>query len=81
MTNTLGGGGDFDHFMDHLGPALKIWLDDMHRHQFKLDSQEEVGIIKEKVKEWLSHVNLKEIEKNRDEFLSGLVRSKLETSK
>ncbi|KAJ5597651.1 hypothetical protein N7537_007735 [Penicillium hordei] len=77
MTNTLGGGGDFNHFMDHLGPALKTWLDDMHQHEFDLDSQD---VLKERVNEWISHVNLKEIEESRDKFLVGLISSKSECS-
>lgn len=79
MTNTLGGGGDFKHFMDHLGPALKTWLDDMHRHEFDMDSQD-VDVLKERVNEWISHVNLKEVEESRDELLVGLIRSKTEGS-
>jgi 3-hydroxyacyl-CoA dehydrogenase len=31
---------DFRHFMDHLGPALKTWIDDMRQHQFEMTSQE-----------------------------------------
>lgn len=79
MTNTLGGGGDFNHFMNHLGPALKTWLDDMHRHEFDTDSQD-VNVLKERVDEWTSQVNLKEIEESRDKLLVGLVKSKTEDS-
>ncbi|CRL24058.1 Fatty oxidation complex, alpha subunit FadB [Penicillium camemberti] len=77
MTNTLGGGGDFNHFMDHLGPALKTWLDDMHRHEFDMSSQD---VLKERVNEWMSHVNLKEVEESRDKLLVGLIGSKSEGS-
>lgn len=77
MTNTLGGGGDFNHFMDHLGPALKTWLDDMHRHEFDMNSQD---TLKERVNEWISDVNLKEVEESRDKLLVGLIGSKSEGS-
>ncbi|KAF7529294.1 hypothetical protein PCG10_008004 [Penicillium crustosum] len=77
MTNTLGGGGDFNHFMDHLGPALETWLDDMHRHEFDMNSQD---TLKERVNEWISDVNLKEVEESRDKLLVGLIGSKSEGS-
>ena len=79
MTNTLGGGGDFNHFMDHLGPALKTWLADMHEHKFDLDSQD-VDVLKERVNEWISHVDLKEVEESRNELLVGLIKSKSKSS-
>ncbi|KAL4929866.1 uncharacterized protein BDV17DRAFT_290222 [Aspergillus undulatus] len=76
ITNALGGGGDFGHFMDHLGPALKGWLDDMQTHRFNFDEREKVDKLKGSVNEWVSTINLKEVEKNRDTFLSSIVRSK-----
>ncbi|KAI9924199.1 hypothetical protein ASPWEDRAFT_136896 [Aspergillus wentii DTO 134E9] len=79
MTNTLGGGGDFNHFMSHLGPALKTWLDDMHRHEFDMDSQH-VDVLKERVNEWTSQVNLKEVEERRDDRLVGLIKSQKDFS-
>ncbi|KAF4771995.1 hypothetical protein HAV15_011137 [Penicillium sp. str.  len=79
MTNTLGGGGYFNHFMNHLGPALKTWLDDMHQHEFDIDSRD-ADVLEDKVKDWISRVNLKEIEERRDELLVGLIRSKTERS-
>ncbi|CDM30926.1 Fatty oxidation complex, alpha subunit FadB [Penicillium roqueforti FM164] len=79
MTNTLGGGGDFNHFIDHLGPAFKTWLVDMHQHKFDIDSQD-VDVLKERVNEWVSHVDLKEVEESRNELLIGLIKSKSESS-
>lgn len=73
MTNLLGGGGDFGHFMDHLGPALKSWLDDMNQHQFNMDSTTEKENLKEKVNQLVSHVDIEKTEKNRDTFLTGLI--------
>ncbi|KAJ5782616.1 Dehydrogenase multihelical [Penicillium paradoxum] len=73
MTNTLGGGANFGHFMDHLGPALKSWLDDMQKHQFDFESRESVEGLKSTVNEWVSDVDLDEVAKNRDTFLAGLV--------
>ncbi|KAL4742444.1 hypothetical protein BDV11DRAFT_202742 [Aspergillus similis] len=73
MTNTLGGGGDFGHFMDHLGPALKYWLSDMREHRFDFESQEKTDVLKEKVSEWVSNLDLGGLERRRDEGLAELV--------
>ncbi|PWY65434.1 3-hydroxyacyl-CoA dehyrogenase [Aspergillus eucalypticola CBS 122712] len=78
MTNTLGGGGDFTYFMDHLGPALKSWLDDMAMNQFDLGSEEQVNGLKKNVNGWISQVDLKKVEGNRDLLLANLVKSKLD---
>ncbi|PLB48402.1 hypothetical protein P170DRAFT_386855 [Aspergillus steynii IBT 23096] len=78
MTNTLGGGGDFTHFMDHLGPALKSWLDDMDQHRFDIGSEDRVGALKKTVNEWVAQVDLKKHEADRDALLADLVRSKLD---
>ncbi|KAJ5974260.1 hypothetical protein N7481_011470 [Penicillium waksmanii] len=78
MTNLLGGGGDFGHFMDHLGPAMKSWLDNMHQHQFDMDSTTEKENLKEKVNQLVSHVNIEKTEKDRDIFLTGLISARSE---
>jgi 3-hydroxyacyl-CoA dehydrogenase len=78
MTNSLGGGGDFGHFMDHLGPALKSWLDDMQKHQFDMGSMTEKETLKGKVDEWVSHVDIEKTEKDRDTFLTGLISARSE---
>ncbi|RAL15899.1 uncharacterized protein BO97DRAFT_403116 [Aspergillus homomorphus CBS 101889] len=78
MTNTLGGGGDFSHFMDHLGPALQSWLDDMDQHRFDMGSQEKVEALKRTVNDWVSQVDLKVVAGDRDALLANLVRDKLD---
>lgn len=78
MTNTLGGGGDFTHFMDHLGPALKSWLDDMAVNKFDLGSKEQVNGLKKNINGWISQVDLKKVEGNRDLLLANLVKGKLD---
>lgn len=75
MTNTLGGGGDFGHFMDHLGPALKTWLDDMHQHPFEISSTKETNALREKVNEWVSGVDIEKTERDRDAFLANFIGS------
>lgn len=78
MTNTLGGGGDFTHFMDHLGPALKSWVDDMEQNKFDLGSEEQVDGLKKNVNGWTSQVDLKKVEGDRDVLLADLVKRKLD---
>ncbi|CAK47337.1 hypothetical protein CBS115989_8749 [Aspergillus niger] len=78
MTNTLGGGGDFTHFMDHLGPALKSWVDDMEQNKFDLGSEEQVDGLKKNVNGWTSQVDLKKVEGDRDVLLTELVKRKLD---
>ncbi|KAL4811900.1 hypothetical protein BDW67DRAFT_189213 [Aspergillus spinulosporus] len=73
MTNTLGGGGDFGHFMDHLGSALNYWLGDMHKHRFDFESREKTDVLKERVSGWVSNLDLSDLERRRDEVLAELV--------
>ena len=80
MTNTLGGGGDFAHFMDHLGPALKSWIDDMDQHRFDMASEDKLEALKKTVNEWVAKVDLKSVEENRDVLLADLVRNKLDSA-
>ncbi|KAL4940751.1 hypothetical protein BDV06DRAFT_230116 [Aspergillus oleicola] len=79
LTNALGGGGDFGHFMDHLGPALKGWLDDMQSHRFEFGEGDR-DALKEKVNEWVATVDLKGVVRERDALLAGVVKSKQEKS-
>ncbi|KAL4966331.1 3-hydroxyacyl-CoA dehydrogenase [Aspergillus stella-maris] len=79
MTNALGGGGDFGHFMDHLGPALKGWLDDMQRHRFEFGEGER-DALKGRVNGWVKTVDLGGVERERDAFLKEIVKSKQDKS-
>ncbi|PWY83913.1 hypothetical protein BO94DRAFT_519523 [Aspergillus sclerotioniger CBS 115572] len=81
MTNTLGGGGDFGHFMDHLGPALRSWLDDMQEKRFDLGDGERVHALKETVNGWVEGVDLKRVERERDGLLAELVRGKVDATR
>lgn len=66
ITNALGGGGDFRHFMDHLGPAVKAWKDDMDKNAFNSDNKEELV---KSVEEYVEKANLDAMQKQRDEFI------------
>ena len=77
MTNVLGGGGDFGYFMDHLGPALKTWLDDMQQNQFKMDpSEKQTETLKDNVNQWVANVDLDRVERDRDAFLAGFIKAR-----
>ncbi|RDW79133.1 uncharacterized protein DSM5745_05985 [Aspergillus mulundensis] len=76
MTNTLGGGGDFGHFMDHLGPALKGWVYDMEAQGFDFEDKDSVDAVKQRVNGWVGGVDLAGVERRRDEGLVGLVQRK-----
>lgn len=73
ITNTLGGGGDFRHFMDHLGPAVKSWKDDMDKHPFNADDKE--PLVKS-VEEYAAKSNLQEVQQRRDEFILNALEFK-----
>lgn len=66
ITNALGGGGDFRHFMEHLGPALKSWKADMDNHPFDAENKE--PLIKS-VEEYVANSDLSAVQERRDEFI------------
>lgn len=78
MTNTLAGGGSFVHFMDHLGPAVASWIDDMEKHRFDMGSRDEIDDLKKRVDEWVSQVDLEKNGGERDALLVDLVRNKID---
>lgn len=75
MTNVLGGDGNFRHFMDHLGPAVKSWGDDMRENQFNYESERKEAV-NQNVDEYVSHVDLDAVRKRRDEFILNSVQFK-----
>lgn len=78
-TNTLSGGGSFSHFLDHLKPALKTWLDDMEQNQLNCDSCEAVNDLKDKVNVGIK-CDPEDVESSRDAFLSSPVGDKVRAS-
>ena len=55
MTNVLGGGGGkdgFDHFMKHLGPAVRGWKEDMDENKFSFE-MDETKHLQAQVTPWL----------------------------
>lgn len=72
MTNVLGGGGSFEHFMQHLGPAMNSWTEDMDENKFDMTSQESVSVLSTAVDEWVSGVDLEKVKTDRDTHLAKL---------
>jgi 3-hydroxyacyl-CoA dehydrogenase len=78
MANAMGGGGGVDGFrnlLKHIGPASKVWLEDMRAHAFVGD-MENVEILCESVREELEGKNMKALEKQRDYELVGIFKLK-----
>lgn len=75
MTNVLGGGRSFGHFIDHIGPAFQSWKDDMRQHEFRNEPEEKERLM-ERVKEYVEGTDLVQIEKRRDEFILNCLQSK-----
>ncbi|KAK4501844.1 hypothetical protein PRZ48_007653 [Zasmidium cellare] len=72
MTNVLGGGGGkdgFDHFVQHLGPAVRGWKEDMDANKFSFE-EDETKRLQEQVTPW---VETKEPEKVRQEMGDALI--------
>lgn len=75
MTNVLGGGRSFRHFIDHIGPAMKSWGDDMKQYEFAHEPEKKEKVT-ERVDEYVGGVDLDEVEKGRDEFILNSIQFK-----
>src|SRR5699024_7151279 len=62
MTNCLGGGRSFRHFIDHIGPALQTWGDDMKQFEFDHEPEKKEKVT-ERVEEYVGGVDLDKVEK------------------
>ncbi|KAJ4401359.1 hypothetical protein N0V91_008023 [Didymella pomorum] len=71
MANAMGGGGGsegFKHLLEHLGPASRVWVEDMNAHKFDW-SQQSIDALGSSVGEELEGKNVKELEQKRDDDL------------
>jgi 3-hydroxyacyl-CoA dehydrogenase len=75
MSNTLDGGGSFQHFMDRLGSALQSWDGDMQENAFNF-SPEKVDFLNGSVQEWVDTADLDGIAQERDESLLEFITAK-----
>ncbi|KAK5062652.1 hypothetical protein LTR84_004725 [Exophiala bonariae] len=71
VTNTLGGGGGKDGFwqrLERLGPGIRVWERDILAHRFCWTESEQRAL-KDKVEEYLDHIDLSEVSTQRDQAL------------
>ncbi|KAE8155327.1 hypothetical protein BDV25DRAFT_167735 [Aspergillus avenaceus] len=75
LLNALAGGGSFQHFIEHLGPALKSWHDDMQKHTFKM-SEQDIQDLSKSVEPMFQQADLETIQRERDDALSRIIDMK-----
>lgn len=75
MTNVLGGGRNFGHFIDHIGPAVHSWKVDMHKYEYNGEPEQKERL-KERVGEYVEGVDLDAVEEKRDEFILNCLQLK-----
>ncbi|KFG80591.1 hypothetical protein MANI_017583 [Metarhizium anisopliae] len=78
LSNAMGGGGGTDgfrHFLEHLGPATRSWMDDMQAHAFQW-TLEGLATLRESVAKELGGKDTKELERKRDQCLVEVLRVK-----
>ncbi|KAE8331394.1 hypothetical protein BDV39DRAFT_218717 [Aspergillus sergii] len=77
--NAMAGGGSFQHFLEHLGPAAKSWHDDMHKHTFSM-SPEAIQDLTRTVEPMVQATDLDTLQKERDDVLLKLMDMKSKSS-
>ena len=77
--NAMAGGGSFQHFLEHLGPAAKSWHDDMHKHTFSM-TPEAIQDLSRTVEPMVQATDLNTLQKERDDVLLKLMDMKSKTS-
>ncbi|KAI4952568.1 hypothetical protein J4E91_003040 [Alternaria rosae] len=71
LANAMGGGGGsegFKHLLEHLGPASRVWVEDMQEHKFDW-SQDSIDALGSSVSDELQGKNVQELEQKRDDDL------------
>jgi 3-hydroxyacyl-CoA dehydrogenase len=78
LANAMGGGGGsegFQHLLEHLGPATRVWVDDMQAHKFDW-SEESIDALGSSVADELKGKDVKELEQKRDSDLVEFFKAK-----
>lgn len=78
MSNVLGGGGNRDGFLriqKTIGRAAQVWLQDAAHHPFDA-SDEALQNVDDSLQEWLEHVDMKKVTRERDEVVLNILDSK-----
>lgn len=84
LTKVLGGGGGgikgYIHHLDHVGAAARVWTEDMNRHQYVSNDENNKVLISsvEKELDAIGEEKVSGLESSRDEFLVGLLKLKEE---
>ncbi|KAE8368162.1 hypothetical protein BDV27DRAFT_168516 [Aspergillus caelatus] len=73
--NAMAGGGSFQHFLEHLGPAAKSWHDDMHKHTLGMTA-EDIKELSRTVEPMVQATDLDNLQKERDQVLLKLMDMK-----
>ncbi|KAI4665243.1 uncharacterized protein J4E88_010568 [Alternaria novae-zelandiae] len=71
LANAMGGGGGsegFKHLLEHLGPASRVWVEDMQEHKFDW-SQDSIDALGSSVSDELQGKDVQELEQKRDDDL------------
>lgn len=74
----LGGGGGAEGFkthLNHVGKAASVWMEDMRKHAFVSDTESNAALV-DSVRAQLEHINVDNLESERDQFLLDLVALK-----
>lgn len=78
MTSVFAGGGGkggFTHYAEHLGPAVPVWLKDMHARQVEYN-EELWQTLGASVEKQLEVYDPDVVERQKDELLVRLLREK-----
>ena len=78
LANAMGGGGGSEglkHLVEHLGPASRVWVEDMQAHKFGW-SQESIDVLGSSVADELQGRDVKELEQKRDDDLVKFFKMK-----
>lgn len=78
MSNVLGGGGGkggFKHLLQHLGPGIAHWVQDMRAHEYQY-TDANLEKLDESVQKQLEVHDPATVEKQRDELLVKLLNDK-----
>lgn len=78
MSNVLGGGGNRDGFLriqKTIGRAAQVWLQDAAHHPFDA-SDEALQNVDDSLQEWLEHVDMKKVTRERDEVVLNILDTK-----
>lgn len=74
LANAMGSEG-LQHLLEHLGPATRVWIEDMQAHKFNC-SEESMNALGSSVADDLNGKGVKELEQKRDSDLIKFFEAK-----